>query len=132
MDRIIIEKGARYQDRALQAALDWLVRVGGGAIAIDNKRSLESTFGAYGDGQFKRIEEQLRQAGIRLSWRRGRGDNTLPYSGNVVALYPTKWLIDTMESRNLEALLVVGWAQGDFREWVADHDPVRLDVSQGD
>lgn len=100
-------------------------------MAMDNKRELMGTLGADTDSQFERHSNQLSTMGISLAWRRGRGANALPSSGNVALLFPTKWLIDEMESRQLESLIVAGWAQSDFDTWEKETHPDTLVIEKG-
>ena len=122
MKRMLIENGAYYPRDSTRTAIDWLKSVDGGTIAMDLKQSLMNSFDTDTDTQFDKLQAKMRGCGIRFSWRRGNGENALPHSGNVVALFPTKWLIDEMESRNLDALLVVGWSEHDYRNWASEFD----------
>lgn len=126
MERMIIKDGAHNQEAAKQKAIDWLISVGGGAIVMDLKDNFFSSLNVHTEPEFNKKESQLLRSGIKLAWRRGKDTHVLPYSGNVVALFPTKWLIDEMDSRNIDALLVVGWAQSDFFEWINIHNPTEL------
>lgn len=132
MKRILLENGARYQDDARRAAIEWLVRSGGGTVVVDLKRNLMDAFNMRGDSDFKKIEDKMERYGIRLSWRRGRGKHSLPYSGSVVALFASEWIIAEMDSRKLDALFVVGWAQSDFAEWAMIRKPKTLRIEAGE
>lgn len=128
MDRILIPNGPKNQQKSFQAALNWLVLSGGGTVVMDAKKTLLSVLNDPTETEFKRYIERMKRAGIRFAWLRGKGDNMLPNSGNVVALFPTKRLIDAMESRSINSLLVVGWVKTEHAEWAKEKNPKTCDI----
>lgn len=130
MERILIENGANDPSLGISIALGWLNDHRGGYAVMDNKKALMDSLGLRTDSQFREYQKTMSEHGIHFAWRRGRGQNALPYSGAFAALFPTKWLIDEMEGGNLNALMVVGWAESDFRQWADENDPETMFITK--
>lgn len=119
MKRYLIENfgvNDEMRDKAIVALED----IGGGVIAMPLKRNYFATFNLKADGDFTRLENRMRARGIRLTWQR-RG---MPHRGNVLAIYPTRGLLEELESIDgIDTLIVLGWTQAETDAWRDEYDP---------
>lgn len=106
----------------LLASIEWLKSMGGGTVVSDLRRNLEGTLGKRG-GEFDRFVEDSAMHGVTITWRR----KGLPHNGNVVAAFTTPDVLHMLdESEDIDALLVLGWSENDWRWWSDKHDPMEM------
>lgn len=124
MDRHLIEHGASDPLAYLHGAIGWLQENGGGTVVADTKRNLCRSLGCT-DGEFARYQKRMDGAGIKFAWPR----KTMPYSGNVVAAFASRKLIEELDRRDgIDVLIVIGWSESDYAEWRDKYDPVIMDI----
>ena len=131
MERILIENGATNPKLCVDIAFSMLKERNGGYIVMDNKRELMNTLSTETETEFKKLEKRASLNRINFAWRRGKCQHSLPYSGNVVALFTTKWMIDELNRRDLDSLIVMGWSVNDFKQWELDCSPKVLRIKEG-
>lgn len=125
MDRYLIENGANDPRKHLEASIAWLKAMGGGTVVCDLKSNLMGAL-EMRDGEFSRYAERLRSRKIDLTWKR----KGLPYSGNVVAAFTTRQVIEELDERDgIDALLVLGWSPSDYADWRDKHAPTLLGLA---
>lgn len=77
--------------------------------------------------EFDKYVKLLSTRGIELTWRRKH----VPASGNVVAAFTTKRMIDELEEKELvRSILVLGWSERDFCEWESQFNPILLELDE--
>lgn len=123
MKRYLVCGGATNPSEYLRASIAWLESIGGGTVVSDLKSNLMGAMD-MNDGSFERHIERLKLCGIKVTWSR----KGLPHRGNVIAAFPTKQLIEKLEGRDIDSLLVIGWAESDYAAWQDEHDPALMDI----
>lgn len=120
----LISHTANNPGGKLRKAAGWLSSIGGGFIVSDERRVLENALGIRG-GAFDRRAKELSARGVQLTWRR----RSIPAYGNVVAAFPSRALIEELEAKEqIDALLVLGWSENDWRDWAERRNPEILEM----
>ena len=124
MERYLARNAAEDPEGYLRASIDWLAARGGGSVIAELRSNLEDALDMM-PGEFDRYVKLLSSQGIELTWRRRR----VPSSGDVVAAFTTRGMIEELEEKErLNSLMVLGWSERDFREWESEFDPVQIEL----
>ncbi len=124
MERYLIKRYANTKD-CLLAAIEWLSDRGGCTVVTDERKNIRGCLG-LNDSQLDKYFKSMSSDGVEFTWSR----KGLPYYGNVIAAFTTKRIINELDERNLDSLLVIGWSENDFSEWEAKYSPEILTVHE--